>query len=143
MKYSEVIISKAQAFCHLLLYFSLYEDETFEGEETFQVFSILQMYPFTQNADFPEDVNLFFDYKKEIDSERNYFDFLVRFINSEAPVLILFHAAQVAMSDTVYSEKDEASLVVLSEVLGIEAGAAKTVIQLALEQRRLQVKGDF
>ena len=143
MKYSEVITTKAQAFCHLLLYFSLYEDETFEGEETFQVFSILQMYPFTQSADFPEDVNLFFDYKQEIDSERNYFDFLVRFINSESPMLILFHAAQVAMSDTIYSERDEASLLVLSEVLDIEAQPARTVIKLALGQRMLKVKGDF
>lgn len=143
MKYSEVITTKAQAFCHLLLYFSLFEDEAFEGEETFQVYSILQLYPFTQNADFPEDVNLFFDYKNEIGSERNYFDFLVRFINTEAPMLILFHAAQVAMSDTIYSEKDEESLLLLSEVLAIENEAAKTVIKLALGQRMLKVKGDF
>ena len=60
---------------------------------------------------------MFFDYKNEIDSEQNYFSFLVRFINSEVPMLILFHAAQVAMSDTIYSDKDEASLLMLSEPL--------------------------
>lgn len=143
MKYTEVITTKAQAFCHLLLYFSLYEDETFEGEETLQVFSILQQYPFTQSADFPEDVNLFFDYKSEIDNERNYLDFLVRFINSEAPMLILFHAAQVAMSDAIYSEHDEASVVLLSEILGIEEEPAKLIIKLALGQRMMKIKEDF
>ena len=143
MKYTEEITTKAQAFCHLLLYFSLFEDEAFEGEETLQVFSILQMYSFTQSADFPEDVNLFFDYKNEIDSERNYLDFLVTFIDSEAPTLILFHAAQVAMSDAVYSEHDKASLHLLSEVLGVESEEARMIIKLAFEQRMLKIKGDF
>ena len=143
MFYKDVITTKAQAFCHLLLYFSLYEDETFEGEETLQVFSILQQYSFAGKADFPEDVNLFFDYKNNIDSEKNYFTFLTQMIDSEAPLLILFHAAQVAMSDTVYSDKDESSLLVLSEVLGLEKEHEKTIIKLALGQRMTKVKGDF
>ncbi len=45
MQYQNVIKTKEQAFCHLLLFFSLFEDDAFKGEETHQVYLILK---FTQ-----------------------------------------------------------------------------------------------
>ncbi len=143
MIYQDVIIKREQAFCHLLLYFSLFEDETFEGEETLMVFTILQSYSFTASVDFPEEVNLFFDYKNEIENERDYFAFLVNIIMSDSSLVILFHAAQVAMSDAVYSDTDEASLLLLRDVLNISETEGSMIIKLAREQRILKLNGSF
>src|SRR3954464_8050727 len=119
MLYQTVITDKNQAFCHLLLFFCLYEDETFKGEEPYQVYSILQSYTFTAEVNFAEEVNLFFDYKESIGDERTYLKFLTDFINSNAPNVILFHSAQVALSDAVYSHNDKRCLELLRVVLSL------------------------
>src|SRR6478609_10925283 len=117
MLYQTVITDKNQAFCHLLLFFCLYEDETFNGEEPYQVYSILQSYTFTAGVNFAEEVNVFFDYKESIADEHDYFTFLTGLISCEAPNVILFHAAQVALSDAVYSLNDKRCLELLRAVL--------------------------
>ncbi len=140
MQYQQVVITKEKAFCHLLLFFSLFEDEAFTGEETYQVFSILRAYPLTATIDFPDEVNVFFDYKNEIGDLLSYFHYLVLLIGSESPLLILFHAAQVAMSDTIYSEKDSESLSLMRMALDIDKTQGATILELALAERNLKMR---
>lgn len=143
MQYQNFISNKKQAFCHLLLFFSLFEDETFKGEETHQIYLILQSYSFTAGVDFPEEVNVFFDYKEHIGNEQTYFEFLTGLMACEAPNVILFHAAQVALSDAVYSYYDRRCLEILRKVLLIGEAEANTILQLVSGQRMLKIKGDF
>lgn len=140
MPYQQAVTTKEKAICHLLLFFSLYEDETFEGEETHQVFSILQSYPLTAGVDFPEEVNRFFDYKNEIEDVLSYFHYLVQIIGSESSLLLLFHATQVALSDTVFSEKENDFLSLLRLALDVEKPAASIVFELALAERNLKMR---
>ena len=143
MSYKDVITDKNQAFCHLLLFFSLFEDEAFKGDEPYQVYSILQSYPFTAKVDFAEEVNVFFDYKEGIGDERTYFEFLTELIACEAPNVILFHAAQVALSDAVYSHNDKRCLDILRKVLLIGEMEGNAILQLASGQRMLIIKETF
>ena len=142
MTYQQAVTTKEQAICHLLLFFSLYEDETFEGDETLQVFSTLKMYPLTAGVDFPEEVNVFFDYKNEVNDVLSYFHYLVRLIGNESPLLMLFHAAQVAMSDTVFSEKDNDYLSLLQMAFDIDKISGNIILELALAERNLKMR-DF
>jgi hypothetical protein len=141
--YRDVIVHKNQAFCHLLLFFSLYEDETFRGEETYQVYTILQSYAFTAEVNFPEEVNLFFDYKNSIGDEQAYFKFITDMIDTTAPNVILFHAAQVALSDAVYSFGDKRYLELLRTVLNLKEEEGNAILQLVSDQRMLKIKGNF
>lgn len=141
--YRDEILNKSQAFCHLLLFFSLYEDETFKGEETYQVYSTLHNYTFTTAVDFPEEVNLFFDYKNQIENEQSYFKFLINMIDTTAPNVILFHAAQVALSDAVYSYSDRRYLEILRLVLHLKEEESNAILQLVSDQRMLKIKGNF
>ncbi len=143
MLYQKVITDKNQAFCHLLLFFCLYEDETFNGEEPYQVYSILQSYTFTAKINFAEEVNVFFDYKESIGDERTYFKFLTDFIDSNAPNVILFHAAQVALSDAIYSYNDKRCLKLLREVLNVSEEESNFILQLVSDQRMLKSNGKF
>ncbi len=140
MPYQQTVTTREQAFCHLLLFFSLYEDETFEGEETYQVFSILKLYPLTSNVNFAEEVNVFFDYKNEISDPLAYFQYLLQLIGDEYPLLLLFNAVQVALSDTVYSEGDNLFLGLLRTALDIDKETGNTVLQLALAERNMKIK---
>ncbi len=140
MQYQAVITTPEKAICHLLLFFSLYEDETFEGEETYQVFSILKAYPLTAEVDFPEEVNRFFDYKNSIGDVASYFRYIVGFTEAEYSLLLLFHAAQVALSDTIFSGNDSQNLALLKETLGISQEEGNTLIELALAERNLKLK---
>lgn len=140
MPYQQAVTNKEKAFCHLLLFFALYEDETFEGEETYQVFSILRLYPLTAGIDFPEEVNVFFDYKNEITDIPGYFQYLLQLIGTEFPLLILFNAIQVALSDNVYSEGDNEFLGLLTKALGIEIGVGNTILELALAERNMKIE---
>lgn len=141
--YQDAIENKNQAFCHLLLFFSLFEDETFKGEETYQVYTILQSYAFTAEVDFPEEVNHFFDYKNNIGDERAYFEFLIDFIDCDAPNVILFHAAQVALSDEVYSFSDRRYLELLRLALKLKEEESSAILQLVSDQRMLKIRGKF
>lgn len=140
MPYQQVVTTKEKAICHLLLFFSLYEDETFEGEETLQVFSILKAYPLTANINFPEEVNVFFDYKKDITDVLGYFHYLVGLISYGSPLLIFFHAAQVALSDTVFSEQDREFLLLLRMAFDIDKAHGNLVLELALAERNLKMQ---
>ena len=143
ISYRDVITGKSQAFCHLLLFFSLYEDETFKGEETHEVFAALQKYAFTADVDFAGEVNVFFDYKEGIGDEHTYFEYLTGLIACEAPNVILFHAAQVALSDAVYSHNDKRCLDILRKVLLIGEMEGNAILQLASGQRMLIIKETF
>ena len=140
MQYQQVITTKENAICHLLLFFSLYEDETFKGEETYQVFSILKAYPLTANINFPEEVNVFFDYKNEVADVLSYFHYLVQLIGYESPLLMLFHAAQVALSDTVFSEQDSKYLSLLRMAFDVDKAQENLILELALAERNLKMK---
>ena len=140
MPYQQAVTTKEQAFCHLLLFFSLYEDETFEGEETYQVFSILKLYPLTAKVNFAEEVNVFFDYKNEIPDIPGYFQYLLQLIGMEFPSLILFNAVQVALSDTVYSEGDNIFLGMLRTALEIDKETGDILLKLALAERNMKIK---
>ena len=139
MQYQQVITTKEKAICHLLLFFSLYEDETFEGEETLQVFSILKAYPLTAGVNFPEEVNVFFDYKNEIGDVPGYFQYLVQLMDTELPLLMLFHAAQVSLSDTIFSACDSENLLLLQTALQIDHAEGNTILELALNERSLKI----
>lgn len=140
MSYQQVITTKENAICHLLLFFSLYEDETFRGEETLQVFSILKSYPLTADINFPEGVNVFFDYKDEITDVLSYFHYLVQLIGYESPLLMLFHAAQVALSDTIFSEQDSEYLSLLRMAFDIDKAQGNLITELALAERNLKMR---
>ncbi len=140
MLYQEAVTTKAKAICHLLLFFSLYEDETFEGEETLQVFSILKAYPLTADVSFPDEVNLFFDYKNEIGDVATYFQYLVQVMDAESPLLMLFHAAQVSLSDAVFSADDSEYLALLREILSLDQEEGNTILELALNERNLKMR---
>jgi len=143
VSYQDVIVSKSSAFCHLLLFFSLYEDEAFKGEESYQVYAILQSYPFTAEVNFAEEVNLFFDYKINIGDERSYFKFLTELIDCNAPNVLFFHAAQVALSDAVYSYNDRRCLELLRVVLRLNEEESNSILQLVSDQRMLKIKEKF
>lgn len=140
MQYQQVITTKEKAICHLLLFFSLYEDETFEGEESLQVFSILKAYPLTAGVDFPEEVNTFFDYKNEMGDVLTYFQYLVQLMESESPLLLLFHAAQVSLSDAIFSACDSENLSFLRTALNIDQAEGNTILELALNERNLKMR---
>lgn len=140
MPYQPVITTPEKAICHLLLFFSLYEDETFEGEETLQVFSILKAYPLTANIDFPEEVNRFFDYKNEMGEVLPYLQYLAQMMATEAPLLMLFHAAQVSLSDAVFSACDSENLALLRDVLNIDPAEGNILLELALAERNLKLR---
>lgn len=141
MQYQQAITSKEKAICHLLLFFSLYEDETFEGEETYQVFSVLKTYPLTASVNFPDEVNVFFDYKNEIGDLLAYFHYLVGFMEAESSLLMLFNAAQVAMSDAVFSDGDSDALLLLRIALNLTEEEGSLILELALAERNLKMRG--
>ncbi len=58
-----------------------------------------------------------------------------------APAVILFDAAQVAMSDNLFSDKDEEALILLQNILNLKPEEAYTIIQLAKCQRVLKANG--
>lgn len=143
MLYQQVVLSREQAYCHLLLYFSLFEDETFKGEETYQVFSILKLYPVTAKVNFAEEVILFFEYKASIKDIKTYFTYLVRLVATEEKLPIFFNATQVALSDRIFSDEDQIALDVLGDVLGITTTQRDVIADLAMSERKLKIKESF
>lgn len=143
MNYQQAILTREQAFCHLLLYFSLFEDEVFNGEEPYQVFSILKLYPTTAKVNFADEVNLFFDYKDSLGNINEYFTFLVRLIAIANKLPILYNAAQVAVSDRVFTDEDQMSLDVLADILDIDATQRDVIFDLAMSERKLKIKEEF
>jgi hypothetical protein len=139
MKYSDLEFSAERAFMHLLIYCTLM-DGVFKEDEEAELCNHINDLKIFDSLDLDSEVAAFRNYRAEITSRYDYFDFLIQRINPQHPAGIFLHVLELAVSDNEFTPEEDLAYSLLGSLLGLPELHQEILKAAIMDKRLMKIK---
>ena len=135
--YTDVIISKDEALCHLFLHCCC-KDGTFNERELDFVSGLFVELGLHQTLNFKEELSKYWTYSKDIMDEDAFLEYLINLIHPVNEYALYSYCVELELSDASLDMREEKLLNKIADILQIDATAQDFSKKIMIQRRAVE-----